>query len=234
MTGRDGDDPYRDWDAAYVLGSLGPVDRRAFEDHLRTCAECRAAVAELAGLPGLLRMVPPDEAAASGGAAGDDEVVELTSLARAARRDRRRRSALLAGAAAALVLLAGVAGALLGRPAAAPVAAPSTSAQVSTLRLEPVGTVDVTADLTLQSKAWGTRIDWECSYPGLASPYDAGVTYELVLVGADGTSTVVATWLARDVGARGLGASSSIPTDTIQRVEIRVEGSDAPLAAAVT
>ena len=131
MTGRDGDDPYRDWDAAYVLGSLGPVDRRAFEDHLRTCAECRAAVAELAGLPGLLRMVPPDEAAASGGAAGDDEVVELTSLARAARRDRRRRSALLAGAAAALVLLAGVAGALLGRPAAAPVAAPSTSAQVS-------------------------------------------------------------------------------------------------------
>jgi len=41
-------------------------------------------------------------------------------------------------------------------------------------------------------------------------------------------------WLARNVGARGLGASSSIDTDTIRRVEIRVEGSDAPLAAART
>jgi hypothetical protein len=38
MTGRDtddqrtgGDDPFREWDAAYVLGALDPADRRAFE-----------------------------------------------------------------------------------------------------------------------------------------------------------------------------------------------------------
>ncbi|WP_315097961.1 zf-HC2 domain-containing protein [uncultured Cellulomonas sp.] len=240
MTGRDGDeryvpgdDPFRDWDAAYVLGSLGPADRRAFEDHLRTCAACRAAVTELAGLPALLRMVPADEAATLGGEP-DDGVVELAAVARSVHRTRRRRMVSAVGAAAALLLLGGVAGVLLDRPVGAPVAAPSASAQVTALRLEPVGRTDVTANLTLQETGWGTRIDWECRYPSQVVPYGAGAIYELVLVGRDGTSTVVATWSASSAQARGLGASSSIATDTIERVEIRVEGSDDPLAAATT
>lgn len=244
MTGRDaderygpGDDPFRDWDAAYVLGALSSQERRTFEEHLRTCDACQSAVADLVGLPGLLRMVTPDEAEALGGAP-DAEVVELATLARAAHRDRRRRVAGLVGAAAALLLLGGIAGVLLGRPvdAGAPVAspAPSSTSQVTALQLEPVGSVAVTADLTLQQKAWGTRIDWECRYPADPGPYGTDATYELVLVADDGTSTVVATWRALDGGARGLGASSSIPTGTIQRVEIRVQGSDAAVAAAQT
>ncbi|MBO3085644.1 anti-sigma factor family protein [Cellulomonas fengjieae] len=241
MTGRDEDEPtvssddaFRDWDAAYVLGSLGPADRRAFEEHLRTCAPCRAAVGELAGLPGLLRLVPAEEAATLGGPAAD--VVELASVARAAQRVRRRGRVRLVGAAAALLLLGGVAGVQLGRPAGttAPVASPSATAAVRALELEPVGAVAVSADLTLQEKGWGTRIDWECSYPEKAWADGTGPVYELVLVEEDGTTTVVATWLARNVGARGLGASSSITTDMIRRVEIRVEGADAPLAAAHT
>ncbi|KQR16110.1 anti-sigma factor [Cellulomonas sp. Leaf334] len=242
MTGRDtddqrttGEDPFREWDAAYVLGSLDPADRRTFEDHLRTCASCRAAVAELAGMPGLLRMVPPDEAAALGGAPVA-EVVELASVARAVHRDRRRRTAVLAGAAAALLVLGGVAGVLLGRPTGVPQATePSSSAQVTALQLEPVGAAAVSADLTLQEKRWGTRIDWECRYPSGDGPYaTTAPTYELVLVDDDGTSTVVATWTGGSAGARGLGASSSIVTDTIRRVEIRVQGSNSALAAAQT
>ncbi|WP_175347693.1 anti-sigma factor family protein [Cellulomonas humilata] len=246
MTGRDaderygpGEDPFRDWDAAYVLGSLDPEDRRVFEDHLRTCDACRSAVADLAGLPGLLRMVPADEAAALG-VPPDADVVELATLARAAHRGRRRRTAALVGAAAALLLLGGIAGVLLGRPVGtgAPVASsspsPTSSGQVTALELEPVGTVAVSADLTLQEKGWGTRIDWECRYPADPGPYGSDVTYELVLVDEDGARTVVATWRARSTGARGLGASSSIPTGTIERVEIRVQGTDAPVAAAQT
>ena len=87
MTGRDTDDqrtsgvdPFREWDAAYVLGSLDSTDRRAFEDHLRTCDSCHAAVAELAGMPGLLRMVPADEATTRGGPPAA-EVVALASVA---------------------------------------------------------------------------------------------------------------------------------------------------------
>ena len=59
----DGDE-FAEWDAAYVLGALGPSDRRAYERHLAGCAACRSAVAELAGLPGLLGTISPAHARA--------------------------------------------------------------------------------------------------------------------------------------------------------------------------
>ncbi|WP_026818543.1 anti-sigma factor family protein [Arthrobacter castelli] len=81
MTDRDPDhvqsqsDPFREWDAAYVLGSLTPADRAAYEAHLAECPRCSAAVADLAGLPGILAAVPHDEvlALASNEADGLDE-----------------------------------------------------------------------------------------------------------------------------------------------------------------
>ena len=42
MTATPPPDPYREWDAAYVLGALSPRDRRAFEQHLATCPACRS------------------------------------------------------------------------------------------------------------------------------------------------------------------------------------------------
>ncbi|NIH79939.1 hypothetical protein FHX46_002469 [Amycolatopsis viridis] len=53
-------DEFVTYDAAYVLGALSPEDRSAFEEHLRTCDRCSRAVAELAGLPGLLSQVTAD------------------------------------------------------------------------------------------------------------------------------------------------------------------------------
>ena len=57
---------YADWDAAYVLGSLSAADRQEYEGHLAQCPSCREAVAELAGMPGLLAQVPAGEALALG------------------------------------------------------------------------------------------------------------------------------------------------------------------------
>jgi len=234
------EDQFRDWDAAYVLGALSPEDRRAYEEHLRTCDACRAALGELAGIPGLLRMVPADEALAGAEAGADagaaGEVVELAVLAHATRRVHRRRMVGLVAAAAALLVIGGAAGAFVAQPPGTPEAAPSSTstAPVTELELEPVGSVAVTADLTLQKKGWGTRIDWVCSYPADAWPAGDGPTYELVLVDDAGKRTVVATWLARNTGARGLGASSSMITEHIRGVEIRVAGSDEPLASAQT
>lgn len=229
MTGDD--HRFREWDAAYVLGALSAQDRRDYDDHLRTCDECSAAVAELAGMPGLLRMVPAQEALDGFDDTTTGEVVQLAALAHSARRARRRRFVALVGAAAVLLVVGGLAGTFLARPPAAP---PSAGVTTTTLQLEPVGDVAVTADLTLQKKGWGTRIDWQCTYPPDLWPTGDGPTYELVLVDDTGHQSVVATWLARNTGAKGLGASSSIVTENIRQVEIRVAGSDTPLASART
>jgi hypothetical protein len=48
----------------YVLGVIDPDERVLVDAHLDTCEECRAELAELAELPGLLAMVPAEEAIA--------------------------------------------------------------------------------------------------------------------------------------------------------------------------
>ena len=59
-----GPDAYAEWDAAYVLGALSGPERVEYEAHLAGCPRCQAAVAELAGVPGLLAQLPPGEALA--------------------------------------------------------------------------------------------------------------------------------------------------------------------------
>jgi hypothetical protein len=183
--------------------------------------------------------VPADEVPDVAPAEDDATVVELRSVARAVHARRRRRRVVLVGAAAALVVAGGTAGVLVDRAASRP--EPAVAAGVTRLDLEPVGTADVTADLTLEAKGWGTRIDWSCTYPAGASGRGYGddvggdgPVYELVVVDEDGTSTVVATWVAHSTQARGLGASSSIAKTDIAEVQIRVSGADAPVASATT
>jgi len=103
---------YSEWDAAYVLGSLSPAERREFETHLETCDRCSAAIAELAALPGLLGRLTPaqgmavlDEERAEPGPA-PDLIARITSLDK---HRRRRRARLFGGLAAAALLVAATA-----------------------------------------------------------------------------------------------------------------------------
>src|SRR5215470_11862360 len=48
----------------YVLGAIDPDERAAVDEHLDTCRECRAELAEFMELPGLLALVPAEEAIA--------------------------------------------------------------------------------------------------------------------------------------------------------------------------
>jgi len=57
-------DDIHEWDAAYVLGSLSATDRALFEAHLEGCDACARSLADLAGLPGVLRMLPVEDALA--------------------------------------------------------------------------------------------------------------------------------------------------------------------------
>jgi anti-sigma factor RsiW len=140
-------DRYRDWDAAYVLGALSAEDRHAFERHVHSCTACADAVAEIAGLPGILSGLPVADAVAidtsgdddASDGSGTDEhlraalhqpglVQRLAGVAvRRARRSRIRLAVGATAAAAVLALGAGMLGATLaGQPA--PQAGPAATA----------------------------------------------------------------------------------------------------------
>jgi hypothetical protein len=56
---------------AYVLGIQADDEHAAYGRHLRTCAACRAEVADFAGLPDLLATLDPAQVASIGGVGSD-------------------------------------------------------------------------------------------------------------------------------------------------------------------
>jgi anti-sigma-K factor RskA len=55
-------DEHRDWDgeaAAYALGALDPEEAVRFEDHVKSCAACRAQVGEMGATARLLALAAP-------------------------------------------------------------------------------------------------------------------------------------------------------------------------------
>jgi len=103
----DDHEEYAELDAAYVLGALAPAERRDYERHLERCERCRAAVAELAMLPGLLgrldsarafALLEPEEAPAPPVAAIVDRGRGRLCRPRADPRRPRRRPGRAAGA----------------------------------------------------------------------------------------------------------------------------------------
>lgn len=99
-------DPFREWDVAYVLGSLSPGDRQAYERHLDACPSCEREVCLLVGTAGLLSRVPADWAVQS---LQPSEALPDTVLPRLVRAARRKRLVVTATA----VLVAAVIGAVL-------------------------------------------------------------------------------------------------------------------------
>ena len=215
------DDPFHDWDAAYVLGQLGPDDRRAYEQHLTTCAACSTAVAELAGMPGILATLSKDEAVALLEPIEEPESDGLvTRLATAAVRRRRRVRLAIAGAGVAAALGLGVAGYAVGS------ADDSPSGQFAAMSEVQPGIM--TASLRVEKKAWGTRLDWNCHYLATTG-YSAKRVYELVVIDTSGRETIAASWVATSPKATSLSTSSAVPKGSIARVEIRLAGSAEPL-----
>jgi predicted lipoprotein with Yx(FWY)xxD motif len=160
----------------YLTGSILPADRVMVVRHLASCAACRSEVADLAGLPGLLRRPacqdaaevpgldrplsgnpasrsgnpPPlsgDRASGGGPAPGG---MQLSRLMRTVARRRRRRRWLLALAVAVLVVVAGTGWALrLAQP-------PGSGTQTMTTVLETnrVGGVTVLTDAEGYTLYW--------------------------------------------------------------------------------
>jgi hypothetical protein len=223
----DGGDPYEQWDAAYVLGSLSSTERREYENHLNTCRRCRDAVSELSGMPALLALFGRDEMAAM----SDDEgwpaepppmrpEVLTALLAKVSWRRRRARWLTIAvSTVAAAVLALGVFVALRPGPAA-PELPPQASAAVT---LTPVADSSLDATVTLSSRGWGTHIEMTCTYyETVGEPEEPGDGDKLamVAVGRDGTHTQLATWMAKAGDTAFPSGSTFMPVDQIVAVQV--------------
>ena len=203
-------DPFRQHDAAYVLGSLSPEDRAAYEDHLTECAECARSVRELAGMPGLLAHV--DIAAFSEPAPPRLPDTLLPRLLAEVRRTRRRRTSIgVAVAAAAAAVVAGVTVAvpqLMARPSQTGVA--MTQVQASPLH----------ARVTMDNVAWGTKLTLTCTYDAPVYPGDVP-SYTLLVHTKDGRTEQVATWRAVPDKTTVLDAATDARSADITSVEVR-------------
>jgi hypothetical protein len=225
-------DDFADWDAAYVLGALSIEDRRDYEAHLSGCSSCRAAVTELAGLPGILAALSPEDAVATDPPADvllrDAKHVAgaVQRLATAATRQNRRRRRLtvsLSAFAGAALLAAGL---LVG----VAIAQPSGEALPTAVAMTPVGTPVMTASIQIEPKSWGTKFDWNCAYTTPPTgAYPGG--YELVVTDTSGHSSVVSTWKATGSKSADLSASTDIAASQIRSVSIRQQGSQTPLVS---
>lgn len=209
----------------YVLGALPPAQRLAYERHLTTCAECRAEVGDLAGMPGLLSRV--DAAEITAGVPELPQAHVLSgALARVRRQRRVRRVAAFAVAAAfaAIALVAGVA--LPAGSTAAPrqTAAPLQTAVVAPMHaMQAVGAAGpITAQVRLTSVSGGTRIDMSCQYATTVQRRSySGGGFSLYVVSRNGGNEQVGTWIAEPGDALTVPGMTKLALPEIGWVELR-------------
>jgi hypothetical protein len=236
-----------EWDAAYVLGALSPAERRDYEEHLEDCDRCRAAVAELMALPGLLGRIddarafalleaePAEDAGDAGPAPADPQpsTTDLVARIRAAERSRRIRRILVstAGLAAAAALATVLTLAI--PPLLSPTPMPDAVASFSSASGE---AIDVDMFVKLTSADWGTRLEMDCYYhpTGDADGGYGAAEYSLWVVGTDGSERSVSTWTSTPGGEVVLDAATATPIDEISQLDLRsVDGEVVLMSGAI-
>jgi anti-sigma-K factor RskA len=217
-------------DGAYVLGALSPAERAAYERHLATCSFCREAVADIAVLPGLLGRLDPEEFAKLLGdtPAQRNRMPDLVTAARSTRqRERRqtRRRMLGAALAAACVALVATVGAVFWLDRGTAVEPP-----VPAVAMRPVGAaVPVSANVSLRSGRWGTKVSMVCRYARTTSHSEA-YTFRLVAFGPDNQKEQVGSWLAAPGAEVEMAGMTRFTGSNLSRLElIRYDGT--PLLA---
>lgn len=175
-------------DYAWRLGvyalDVDDSDRPAVDQHVSSCSDCRAELAELTGLRGMLAMTRDTHLGAADQAVGPsanllDRVLTTMDTERTEARSARRRRQGLAAAAAVLAVgsVAGVALTVLddGPPAAVLIAAGESDFGVS-------------AETAVQPELWGTRITM--TLRGLP----LGTSCRLVARAGDDRAETIASW----------------------------------------
>ena len=190
----------------YALGAADAGERQLIEDHLPGCRECRAELARLMPLPGLLAQVPAGLLPGLRQPAfrQPGRTASRPSAVRA-RPARTRRAAITAAAVAAA---AGVAGGLWLAPGGARSSPPALTLTGSS----PVTHVYATAALTATS--WGTSIRLRVRGLPLNQPC------RLVVRSRAGKSEVTGYWDAWSAGPVSVPASAGWRPSDIASLQV--------------
>jgi predicted anti-sigma-YlaC factor YlaD len=202
----------------YLLGAIEPAQRALVDRHLAACAQCRAELAGLAGLPSLLRRVPAEEAWQL-----PPDTTTLTAgpllaeLAGQVSGIRRRRWRLTAAAAlmAGLAVTCGLLGlhAVVARPQAPAAVQWAVTAQ---------GTNPVTgawAAVRYTPLPWGTEL--EVQVTGIA----AGTRCQLQVTGPHGQDLAAGSWtITAGHLAAWYPASVSFQDTSVRGFEVTADG----------
>ncbi len=231
-------DKYREWDAAYVLGSLSTDERREYERHLSNCPACTSAVAELAGMPGFLMKIDANTAGAlasepEGGNVFALPLEPIQSLARAAVKRKaslRRRMAAAMAVAASFVMVIGLLVGLNLHSSSDSTGGQATvlaeGTKVSMVAMEKNAMV---VDMHVTKKRWGTQFSWNCVYGDNEVSANMPESYDLVVTDTSGVASTVASWSQAGTSAKGLVASTGIPLAKIKTVEVQYSDTHAPV-----
>lgn len=224
-------DPYLEWNAAYILGSLSPSERREYEQHLAECAACARAVASLAGMAGILSTVPTESAMAL---LGDDTAARATKsaqpdtlpqLLRAAQRTRRRARVRVAVLVAVVAAIAATI--TMQLPLRDVGGAPADSA--NRLAMEQTFPSPITAEIAMTMEAWGTRIEGTCRYAMPTVGVGETLPYSVYVTTKDGASIEVASWTSAPGSELDFIAMVRIPRAQISSIDIRRPDNDTVL-----
>jgi RNA polymerase sigma-70 factor (ECF subfamily) len=215
-------DGFEQWDGAYVLGALSTADRHAYEDHLADCPACRAAIAELAVLPGLLGAIEPDSLPALLEAHEDpdaprDLLPDVQQPAHRVRRRHSRRTAAALGAAASTLLLA-------------PLLSTVAESPVLTAQLSPAAGSRLSAEARLTAEPWGAQIALDCHYPSGPAAWPTA-EYGLYLTDARGHVTLLSTWEEGPGSTAHVLATAATPVSDVARLDVRKADSGAVVLA---
>ncbi|TCC04223.1 anti-sigma factor family protein [Kribbella soli] len=214
--------PYREWDAAYLVGALSAKDRRAYEEHLHTCEECSAGVASLAGIPGVLAALPAERALATITA---DPPNLLPGLVRNVQRDRRRQRIRFGALTTAIAVAAAVIGAVIIVPLT------NNEPKGDYVVLSQTVSSKLSADARLVPEPWGTTIEISCRYDELATPSERARGYELYVTDTSGKVELIASWTSSPGTTVKPAATTKLQRSEIKALDIRSSESGRVLLA---
>lgn len=207
--------PYARNDGVYVLGALPPEERHHYEEHVRDCATCAAAVRELAGLPGLLARLPAEQVIGQ----RDEQLAPplpqtlLPRLMRQIGKERRRGRLRVGLAAAGVAAVVGVGGTV----AVQHMTAPAQVRPARTVALQAVGSTKMSGEVELISWGWGTTVRMICH----EVPRPDSSVYTLYVTDRSGMQYLVSSWHSVPNQEATIPGAVALSADDVVSVQVK-------------